>query len=142
MYFISAGIKPCRKLCFRSDVSHPASALATRHRQFVLTRLARGQNKIRTITPTLIVHIPPNSYANSTRAADVQGRHNVAESANVDFWLLHHGMQDDPRSRLCGAVSTGRCDPPLERGLCDFFQTAISRHFLPNGGDDNERDIR
>ena len=51
MYIISAGIKPCRKLCFRSDVSHPASALATRHRQFVLTRPARGQNKIRTIAP-------------------------------------------------------------------------------------------
>lgn len=51
------------------------------------------------------MHIPSNFYANSARAADVKGRHNVAESASVDFWVLHRSMQDDPESRLW-AVNT------------------------------------
>lgn len=31
------------------------------------------------------------------------------------------------------------CDPPLERGLCCYFRTTISRHFVKFGGRSNEQ---
>lgn len=115
MCTISAGMRPCKKLCFRSDVSSLASALATRYRQSVPASPTRGHTtkigqtvRQKQMRPALIAHIPLNSNGSSTRAADMQDQHNVAKSANGGFWLLQRSMQDDPESLQWADSSPGQ----------------------------------